>query len=96
MYVFQNTLLSIERKGDRVTNGSSHQDLGPGLSSAPDGQHGDHPLHLLGRVVMQQSYVCALIAMMVTLKYNSHCKYILSMSPMGILGYVPISTLEYH
>uniref|UniRef100_A0A674EAE4 Piezo type mechanosensitive ion channel component 1 (Er blood group) n=1 Tax=Salmo trutta TaxID=8032 RepID=A0A674EAE4_SALTR len=73
-----NTLLSIERKGDRVTNGSSHQDLGPGLSSSPDAQHGDHPLHLLGRVVMQQSYVCALIAMMVwSITYHSWLTFVL-------------------
>uniref|UniRef100_A0A8C7FQW9 Piezo type mechanosensitive ion channel component 1 (Er blood group) n=1 Tax=Oncorhynchus kisutch TaxID=8019 RepID=A0A8C7FQW9_ONCKI len=63
---------------DGVTNGSSHQDLGPGLSSAPDGQHGDHPLHLLGRVVMQQSYVCALIAMMVwSITYHSWLTFVL-------------------
>ncbi|XP_014030980.1 piezo-type mechanosensitive ion channel component 1 [Salmo salar] len=74
----ENTLLSIERKGDRVTNGSSHQDLGPGLSSSPDAQHGDHPLHLLGRVVMQQSYVCALIAMMVwSITYHSWLTFVL-------------------
>uniref|UniRef100_A0A4W5N6C2 Piezo type mechanosensitive ion channel component 1 (Er blood group) n=1 Tax=Hucho hucho TaxID=62062 RepID=A0A4W5N6C2_9TELE len=63
---------------DGVTNGSSHQDLGPGLSSAPDGQHGDHPLHLLGRGVMQQSYVCALIAMMVwSITYHSWLTFVL-------------------
>uniref|UniRef100_A0A8C8I0Q3 Piezo-type mechanosensitive ion channel component n=1 Tax=Oncorhynchus tshawytscha TaxID=74940 RepID=A0A8C8I0Q3_ONCTS len=63
---------------DGVTNGSSHQDFGPGLSSAPDGQHGDHPLHLLGRVVMQQSYVCALIAMMVwSITYHSWLTFVL-------------------
>nr|XP_046202159.1 piezo-type mechanosensitive ion channel component 1-like [Oncorhynchus gorbuscha] len=74
----ENTLLSIERTGDRVTNSSSHQDLGPGLSSAPDGQHGDHPLQLLGRVVMQQSYVCALIAMMVwSITYHSWLTFVL-------------------
>ncbi|KAK6294666.1 hypothetical protein J4Q44_G00354960, partial [Coregonus suidteri] len=69
---------SMESTGDGVTNGSSHQDLGPGLSSAPDGQHGDHPLHLLGRVVMQQSYVCALIAMMVwSITYHSWLTFVL-------------------
>uniref|UniRef100_A0A8C7FPA9 Piezo type mechanosensitive ion channel component 1 (Er blood group) n=1 Tax=Oncorhynchus kisutch TaxID=8019 RepID=A0A8C7FPA9_ONCKI len=73
-----NTLQSIESTVDGVTNGSSHQDLGPGLSSAPDGQHGDHPLHLLGRVVMQQSYVCALIAMMVwSITYHSWLTFVL-------------------
>uniref|UniRef100_A0A4W5K9L7 Piezo type mechanosensitive ion channel component 1 (Er blood group) n=1 Tax=Hucho hucho TaxID=62062 RepID=A0A4W5K9L7_9TELE len=76
--VATNTLLSIERTGDGVTNGSSHQDLGPGLSSAPDGQHGEHPLHLLGRGVMQQSYVCALIAMMVwSITYHSWLTFVL-------------------
>uniref|UniRef100_A0A8C8CBQ5 Piezo-type mechanosensitive ion channel component n=1 Tax=Oncorhynchus tshawytscha TaxID=74940 RepID=A0A8C8CBQ5_ONCTS len=69
---------SVLRTGDRVTNSSSHQDLGPGLSSAPDGQHGDHPLQLLGRVVMQQSYVCALIAMMVwSITYHSWLTFVL-------------------
>uniref|UniRef100_A0A674EC87 Piezo type mechanosensitive ion channel component 1 (Er blood group) n=1 Tax=Salmo trutta TaxID=8032 RepID=A0A674EC87_SALTR len=53
-------------------------DLGPGLSSSPDAQHGDHPLHLLGRVVMQQSYVCALIAMMVwSITYHSWLTFVL-------------------
>ncbi|KAL1007143.1 hypothetical protein UPYG_G00082630 [Umbra pygmaea] len=61
-----------------VTNGSSHQDLGPGLRSTPSGQRGDHPLHLLGRVVMQQSYVCALIAMMVwSITYHSWLTFVL-------------------
>uniref|UniRef100_A0A6Q2YE79 Piezo-type mechanosensitive ion channel component n=1 Tax=Esox lucius TaxID=8010 RepID=A0A6Q2YE79_ESOLU len=61
-----------------VTNGSSHQDLGPGLSSAPGGQREDHPLQLLGRVVMQQSYVCALIAMMVwSITYHSWLTFVL-------------------
>ncbi|XP_045545024.1 piezo-type mechanosensitive ion channel component 1 isoform X2 [Salmo salar] len=74
----ENTLQSIESTVDGITNGSSHQDLGPGLSSAPDGQHGDHPLHLLGRVVMQQSYVCALIAMMVwSITYHSWLTFVL-------------------
>uniref|UniRef100_A0A673WY92 Piezo type mechanosensitive ion channel component 1 (Er blood group) n=1 Tax=Salmo trutta TaxID=8032 RepID=A0A673WY92_SALTR len=73
-----NTLQSIESTVDGVTNGSSHQGLGPGLSSAPYGQHGDHPLHLLGRVVMQQSYVCALIAMMVwSITYHSWLTFVL-------------------
>ncbi|XP_071237733.1 piezo-type mechanosensitive ion channel component 1-like isoform X1 [Salvelinus alpinus] len=74
----ENTLQSIESTVDGVTNGSSVQNLGPGLSSAPDGQHGDHPLHLLGRVVMQQSYVCALIAMMVwSITYHSWLTFVL-------------------
>lgn len=36
-------------------------DVGPD----PSGQKSESPFFLLGKVVMQQSYVCALIAMMV-------------------------------
>lgn len=38
---------------------------------ACSGKRGESPFFLLGRVVMQQSYVCALIAMMVTMKFCS-------------------------
>lgn len=38
---------------------------------ACSGKQGESPFFLLGRVVMQQSYVCALIAMMVTMKFCS-------------------------
>lgn len=37
-----------------------------GVSGGPPGQQSESPFYLLGKVVMQQSYVCALIAMMVT------------------------------
>uniref|UniRef100_A0A6Q2XFF6 Piezo-type mechanosensitive ion channel component n=1 Tax=Esox lucius TaxID=8010 RepID=A0A6Q2XFF6_ESOLU len=79
LYVFQHMLLSMAEPIEHtVTNGSSHQDLGPGLSSAPGGQREDHPLQLLGRVVMQQSYVCALIAMMVwSITYHSWLTFVL-------------------
>ncbi|KAJ8400462.1 hypothetical protein AAFF_G00395860 [Aldrovandia affinis] len=65
-----------ENIGGDVINGSSHQDLGP--SGAPSGQDGDNPLHIVGRMVMQQSYVCALIAMMVwSITYHSWLTFVL-------------------
>ncbi|KAJ7986063.1 hypothetical protein DPEC_G00346920 [Dallia pectoralis] len=71
-------LSTAEPSEHAATNGSSHQDSGPGLSGAPGGQHGDHPLQLLGRMVMQQSYVCALIAMMVwSITYHSWLTFVL-------------------
>lgn len=39
-----------------------------GVSGAPAGQQSESPFFLLGKVVMQQSYVCALIAMMVSIR----------------------------
>lgn len=37
-----------------------------GIQDAHRGQQSEGPFYLLGKVVMQQSYVCALIAMMVS------------------------------
>lgn len=37
-----------------------------GVCGTPTWQQRESPFYLLGKVVMQQSYVCALIAMMVT------------------------------
>jgi len=40
-----------------------------GAQGAPSGsQQSESPFFMLGKVVMQQSYVCALIAMMVTIQ----------------------------
>ena len=44
----------------------------PGVSDVPSCKQSESPFFLMGKVVMQQSYVCALIAMMVTIviKHN--------------------------
>nr|XP_015223476.1 PREDICTED: piezo-type mechanosensitive ion channel component 1 isoform X1 [Lepisosteus oculatus] len=58
-----------------VMNGSSHQDLGP---SGALGRNVDSPWQIVGRMVMQQSYVCALIAMMVwSITYHSWLTFVL-------------------
>ncbi|XP_029112177.1 piezo-type mechanosensitive ion channel component 1 isoform X2 [Scleropages formosus] len=60
----------------QVINGSSHQDLG--LGGTPSGLDRDNPLHIVGRMIMQQSYVCALIAMMVwSITYHSWLTFVL-------------------
>lgn len=42
-----------------------------GVSAPPSGpQQTESPFFLLGKVVMQQSYVCALIAMMVNIQHD--------------------------
>ncbi|XP_062404521.1 piezo-type mechanosensitive ion channel component 1 isoform X1 [Sardina pilchardus] len=65
-----------EEANTHMTNGSSQQDLG--LGSSPPAQHGDSPLFLVGRMVMEQSYVCALIAMMVwSITYHSWLTFVL-------------------
>ncbi|XP_055358353.1 piezo-type mechanosensitive ion channel component 1 isoform X3 [Betta splendens] len=49
-----------------------------GASAGPIGRQNESPLFLLGRVVMQQSYVCALIAMMVwSIMYHSWLTFVL-------------------
>ncbi|KAG7214385.1 hypothetical protein INR49_023096, partial [Caranx melampygus] len=54
----------------------SQTDLG--VSGAPSGQQSESPFYLLGKVVMQQSYVCALIAMMVwSITYHSWLTFVL-------------------
>ncbi|KAG7473579.1 hypothetical protein MATL_G00097390 [Megalops atlanticus] len=66
-----------EKSAGNEINCSRHQDQ-VGLSSPPDGQDGDNPLHIVGRMVMQQSYVCALIAMMVwSITYHSWLTFVL-------------------
>uniref|UniRef100_A0A087YA15 Piezo type mechanosensitive ion channel component 1 (Er blood group) n=1 Tax=Poecilia formosa TaxID=48698 RepID=A0A087YA15_POEFO len=49
-----------------------------GVTATPGGQLSESPFFLLGRVVMQQSYVCALIAMMVwSITYHSWLTFVL-------------------
>ncbi|XP_039639627.1 piezo-type mechanosensitive ion channel component 1 isoform X3 [Perca fluviatilis] len=57
--------------------GESQPDLG--VSGAPSGpQQSESPFFLLGKMVMQQSYVCALIAMMVwSIMYHSWLTFVL-------------------
>ncbi|KAG7468581.1 hypothetical protein MATL_G00144490 [Megalops atlanticus] len=66
---------SENSRGQVIAN-SSHPELG--LSGAPSGQEGDNPFYIVGRLVMQQSYVCALIAMMVwSITYHSWLTFVL-------------------
>ncbi|XP_030621028.1 piezo-type mechanosensitive ion channel component 1 [Chanos chanos] len=59
-----------------VINGSSEQVFG--LSGTSQGQQGDSTLHILGRMIMQQSYICALIAMMAwSITYHSWLTFVL-------------------
>ncbi|RXN17679.1 piezo-type mechanosensitive ion channel component 1-like protein [Labeo rohita] len=56
-----------------VTNGSSQHDIGPSGEAAAD-----NPLRLVGRMILQQSYICALIAMMVwSITYHSWLTFVL-------------------
>ncbi|XP_062845952.1 piezo-type mechanosensitive ion channel component 1 isoform X2 [Trichomycterus rosablanca] len=61
------------------TNGSSQHDLGPGMDTAEEQeQEVDSPLLSVGRMIMQQSYICALIAMMVwSITYHSWLTFVL-------------------
>ncbi|XP_076830673.1 piezo-type mechanosensitive ion channel component 1 [Brachyhypopomus gauderio] len=63
---------------DHVTNGSSQHDLGLGAEAVQQQVVEESPLHLVGRMIMQQSYVCALIAMMVwSITYHSWLTFVL-------------------
>ncbi|XP_042616897.1 piezo-type mechanosensitive ion channel component 1-like isoform X3 [Cyprinus carpio] len=56
-----------------VTNGSSQHDIGPSGEATAD-----NPLRLVGRMILQQSYICALIAMMVwSITYHSWLTFVL-------------------
>ncbi|KAM9848176.1 piezo-type mechanosensitive ion channel component 1 [Aulostomus maculatus] len=70
-------LLSVGPEGSRRgTMGESQPDLG--VSSTPCAEQSESPFFLLGKVVMQQSYVCALIAMMVwSITYHSWLTFVL-------------------
>ncbi|KAJ8249401.1 hypothetical protein GJAV_G00234400 [Gymnothorax javanicus] len=65
-----------EKSDGLKINGPAHQPLA-GISGAPSGEDGDHPVHIVGRMIMQQSYVCALIAMMVwSITYHSWLTFV--------------------
>nr|XP_033468806.1 piezo-type mechanosensitive ion channel component 1 isoform X1 [Epinephelus lanceolatus] len=71
-------LLSIGTEGSRggTLAGESQPDLGDSAPSGP--RKSESPFFLLGKVVMQQSYVCALIAMMVwSITYHSWLTFVL-------------------
>ncbi|XP_042289205.1 piezo-type mechanosensitive ion channel component 1 isoform X1 [Thunnus maccoyii] len=71
-------LLSMGTESSRggPVAGESQPDLG--VSDTPSGQQSESPFFLLGKVVMQQSYVCALIAMMVwSITYHSWLTFVL-------------------
>ncbi|KAI4888138.1 hypothetical protein NFI96_028501, partial [Prochilodus magdalenae] len=65
---------------EHVTNGSSQHELGLGAETLEQQQQQEEerPLHLVGKMIMQQSYVCALIAMMVwSITYHSWLTFVL-------------------
>ncbi|MED6243544.1 Piezo-type mechanosensitive ion channel component 1, partial [Characodon lateralis] len=69
------TFVSRESEGPGETVAGEHQS---GVPEARKGQLNESPFFLLGRVVMQQSYVCALIAMMVwSITYHSWLTFVL-------------------
>ncbi|XP_074531707.1 piezo-type mechanosensitive ion channel component 1 [Halichoeres trimaculatus] len=70
-------LLNLETESKRgSTLGDKQQELG--VSGVPSGRQSESPFYLLGKVVMQQSYVCALIAMMVwSITYHSWLTFVL-------------------
>ncbi|KAK3528144.1 hypothetical protein QTP86_023865, partial [Hemibagrus guttatus] len=61
------------------TNGSSQHDLGPSTETEQQQQQQqESPILLVGRMIMQQSYICALIAMMVwSITYHSWLTFVL-------------------
>ncbi|XP_038593080.1 piezo-type mechanosensitive ion channel component 1 isoform X4 [Micropterus salmoides] len=75
------TQLMLQSVGAENSSGGtvaaeSQPDLG--VCNAPSGQQSESPFFLLGKVVMQQSYVCALIAMMVwSITYHSWLTFVL-------------------
>uniref|UniRef100_A0A3B4CVA5 Piezo-type mechanosensitive ion channel component n=1 Tax=Pygocentrus nattereri TaxID=42514 RepID=A0A3B4CVA5_PYGNA len=65
---------------EHVTNGSSQHELGRRtfVKQQHQKQEEDSPLRLVGKMIMQQSYVCALIAMMVwSITYHSWLTFVL-------------------
>ncbi|XP_047207141.1 piezo-type mechanosensitive ion channel component 1 isoform X2 [Girardinichthys multiradiatus] len=71
----QITFVSRESEGPGETVAGEHQS---GVPEARKGRLNESPFFLLGRVVMQQSYVCALIAMMVwSITYHSWLTFVL-------------------
>uniref|UniRef100_A0AAQ6A8X3 Piezo-type mechanosensitive ion channel component n=1 Tax=Amphiprion ocellaris TaxID=80972 RepID=A0AAQ6A8X3_AMPOC len=60
------------------TEVDTHNTFAPSVNGAPSGQRSESPFFLLGKMVMQQSYVCALIAMMVwSITYHSWLTFVL-------------------
>nr|XP_046257127.1 piezo-type mechanosensitive ion channel component 1 isoform X2 [Scatophagus argus] len=71
-------LLSVETESSRGETVAAEGQPDLGVSGAPSGQPSESPFFLLGKVVMQQSYVCALIAMMVwSITYHSWLTFVL-------------------
>ncbi|CAK6978962.1 piezo-type mechanosensitive ion channel component 1, partial [Scomber scombrus] len=71
-------LLSMGTESSRGGPVAEESQTDMGVSGAPSGQQSESPFFLLGRVVMQQSYVCALIAMMVwSITYHSWLTFVL-------------------
>ncbi|KTF86022.1 hypothetical protein cypCar_00014449 [Cyprinus carpio] len=69
----QSPLSESQISKEPVTNGSSQHDIGPSGEAAAD-----NPLRLVGRMILQQSYICALIAMMVwSITYHSWLTFVL-------------------
>ncbi|XP_071337705.1 piezo-type mechanosensitive ion channel component 1 isoform X3 [Trachinotus anak] len=71
-------LLSAGTESSRGETVAEECQPDPGVSGASGGQQSESPFFLLGKVVMQQSYVCALIAMMVwSITYHSWLTFVL-------------------
>lgn len=71
-------LLSMGTEEPREVALASEENTELGAEAAPSGVKSESPFFLLGRVVMQQSYVCALIAMMVwSITYHSWLTFVL-------------------
>ncbi|XP_034538347.1 piezo-type mechanosensitive ion channel component 1 [Notolabrus celidotus] len=71
-------LSSMETESTRGPSDTAEEQQDLGVSGAPGGRQSESPFYLLGKVVMQQSYVCALIAMMVwSITYHSWLTFVL-------------------
>nr|XP_019959133.1 PREDICTED: piezo-type mechanosensitive ion channel component 1 [Paralichthys olivaceus] len=69
-------LMLLSGSSREAVAGEIHTDLG--VPDVPSCQQSESPFFLLGKVVMQQSYVCALIAMMVwSITYHSWLTFVL-------------------
>ncbi|KAM9365017.1 piezo-type mechanosensitive ion channel component 1 [Pholidichthys leucotaenia] len=72
-------LLSVSTEGSRGGTVADDRPADMGVSGPPPSGHkNESPFFLLGKVVMQQSYVCALITMMVwSITYHSWLTFVL-------------------
>ncbi|XP_018548977.2 piezo-type mechanosensitive ion channel component 1 [Lates calcarifer] len=71
-------LLSVGTGSSRGGTVAEESQPDLGVSGVASGQQSESPFYLLGKVVMQQSYVCALIAMMVwSITYHSWLTFVL-------------------